>query len=73
MNSRPIGNTSKVLSYLLACFGQMDVPANCTGKKSMLDIKNLSVHGAAFKFKPVSLSKSQKVYLFIVCKYQGCH
>ena len=39
MNRRPIGNASKVISYLLASFGQMGVPASSTGKKSTLDIK----------------------------------
>ena len=54
MNRRPIGKASKVLSYLLASFGKMDVPANSTGKKVYVGYKNLSVHGAVFKFKPVS-------------------
>ena len=60
MNRRPIGNASKVMSYLLASFGQMGVPANSTGKKIYVGYKNLSVHGPAFKFKPVSLLKCQK-------------
>ena len=48
MNRRPIDNASKVLSYFLASFGQMDLPANSTGKKIYVGYKNLSVHGTAF-------------------------
>ena len=43
--------------------------ANSTGKNLHWIFKNLSVHGAALKFKPVSLSKRRKAYLFIVHKY----
>ena len=39
---------------------------NLSLEKIYVGYKNLSVHGAALKFKPVSLSKCQKEY---VCKY----
>ena len=43
--------------------------ANSTGKNLHWIFKNLSVHGAALKFKPVSLSTRRKAYLFTVYKY----
>ena len=43
--------------------------ANSIGKNLHWILKNLSVHGAAIKFKPLSLSKCRKAYLFIVRKY----
>ena len=45
--------------------------ANSTGKNLHWILKNLSVHGAAIKFKPLSLSKCRKAYLFIVRKYSS--
>ena len=50
----------------MAFFGQMDVIANSTGKNLHWILNNLSVYGAALKFKPVSLFKHRKEYLLIV-------
>ena len=64
MNRRPIGNASKSALIPFGFFLTNGCASELYSKKSTLDIKNLSFHGAALKFKPVSLSNRRKAYLF---------
>ena len=69
MNCRLISNTSKSAVIPFGFFWTNGCARELYWQNLHWILKNLSVHGAAVKFKPVSLFKCRKAYLFIVRKY----
>ena len=69
MNCRLISNTSKSAVIAFGFFWTNRYASELYWQNLHWILKNLSVHGAALKFKTVSLFKCRKAYLFIVRKY----